>query len=518
MIATLALGSLLAVAPGCETLKSVPLPDATITAAEVVPAGPYTTGRGQAAQPISLPTHCRVAVVLKPSPDSHIEMELWLPVENWNGKFQAVGNGGWAGTISFPAMASALREGYATASNDTGHKGGSAQFAVGHPERVIDFGSRAMHEMTVKSKALVAAFYERAPRLSYYSGCSTGGRQGMMEAQRYPDDFDAMLVGAPVYNMVHLNISQVSLQVDMLKEASRIVPQQKVAMLANAVLAACDAKDGVKDGFLSDPESCTFDPARLQCKGADTSTSSGSPRAESRGDEPNCLTAAQVESARGAYTAVKTKSGETVYPGRSLGFEAGWRIPTPGAALNPLFGDMPRFVGRQNANWDAMTFNLETDLALALKNAAGVEANDPNLSKFKARGGKLLLYHGWADPGPAPTNTINYYSEVIRALGGSKQDNWMRLFLLPGVGHCGGGPGPDQADFMGALERWRESGTPPDQIRASHVANNRVDMTRPICPYPQVAQYKGVGSTNDAANFVCKTPSRATVSNQTTTP
>jgi feruloyl esterase len=219
-----------------------------------------------------------------------------------------------------------------------------------------------------------------------------------------------------------------------------------------------------------------------------------------------------VTSAKTAYSAVKTKTGELVYPGHAPGFEAGWRMPTPGAPLNPLFADMPRYIGRQDAQWDVMSFDLDTDLALALKNAGFIEANDPNLAKFKARGGKLLLYHGWADPGPAPANTIRYYSDVIRTLG-SKQDDWMRLFLLPGVGHCGGGPGPDQADFIGALERWRESGTAPDQIRASHVTNDRVDMTRPLCPYPQVAQYKGGGSTNDAANFVCKVPARVNASN-----
>ena len=451
-----------------------------------MPTGPYAGGRGQ--QPLTLPAHCRIAAVLAPSPDSHIEMELWLPAENWNGKFQAVGNGGWAGTISLSAMATALQEGYATASNDTGHKGGSAQFAVGHPEKVIDFGYRAMHEMTVKSKAMIAVFYDRAPRLSYYSGCSTGGRQGMMEAQRYPDDFDAIVAGAPVYNQVHLNVSQVSLQVDMLRDASRIVPQKKVDLLARAVVAACDAQDGVKDGIVSDPQMCRFDPATLLCKGADAA---------------DCLTAPEVQAAKGAYAAVKTKTGESVYPAHSPGFEAGWRIPAPGTPLNPLFADMPRYVGRQDGNWDVMSFDLETDLALALKNAGFIEANDPNLAKFKARGGKLIFYHGWADPGPAPANTINYVAEVARTLGG-RQDSWMRLFLLPGVGHCGGGPGPDQADFVGALERWRESGNAPDQIRASHVTNNRVDMTRPLCPYPQVAQYKGVGSTNDAANFVCK--------------
>jgi feruloyl esterase len=255
------------------------------------------------------------------------------------------------------------------------------------------------------------------------------------------------------------------------------------------VLNACDAQDGVKDGIVSDPAKCSFDPAVLQCKG---------------GDGADCLTARQVDSVKRAYAPVKTKTGEVVYPGHAYGFETGWRVPQAGAPINPLFGDMPRYVAHQDANWDVTTFDLDTDLAAAVKNAGYIEANDPNLSKFKARGGKLLFYHGWADPGPAPANTIRYYSDVVKAVGGGKQDDWMRLFLLPGVGHCGGGVGPDQADYMAALERWRENNIAPDQIVAAKVTAGRVTMTRPICAYPKVAAYKGVGSTNDAGNFACK--------------
>jgi Tannase and feruloyl esterase len=282
----------------------------------------------------------------------------------------------------------------------------------------------------------------------------------------------------------------------MLKDPSRIVPPNKVTLFANAVMAACDANDGVKDNIISDPLTCKFDPATLMCKA---------------GDAPDCLTAQQVASARQLHTPVKSKKGEIVYPGRMPGVEAGWaaRIPTPGTPMNPLWGDMPRYVGHRDANWDVMSFDLDTDLALTLKNASFIESTDPNLAKFKARGGKLLLWHGWADPGPSPQNTINYYSEVAKTLGG-KQDDWMRLFLLPGVGHCGGGVGPDQADFLGALERWRESGTPPAQIVASRNPGRGATplgaMTRPLCPFPQLAKYKGTGSTDDAANFSCAAP------------
>jgi feruloyl esterase len=474
----------------CEALRSLTLPHVTITTVELVAATAASPARGRGEPSAPLPAHCRVAATLTPSTDSQIEMELWLPTESWNGKFLAVGNGAWAGSVQTAAMATGLRRGYATASNDTGHKGGSASFVVGHREKLVDFGYRAMHEMVVQSKEMIRTFYGRAEQLSYYQGCSTGGRQGMMEAQRFPADFDAIIAGAPVYNMVHLNVSQVALQVDMLRDTSRIVPPAKVTLLANAVMAACDARDGVKDGIVSNPRACTFDPAVLACKA---------------GDAADCLTAAQVESARRAYAPV-TDNGGLVYPGRSPGFESGWRIPTPGAPINPLFGDMVRYVARENADWDPMTFDLHDDLARALKNGGFVEANDPNLASFKSRGGKLLLYHGWADPGPAPENTINYVEAVGARLAGP-QDDWMRLFLLPGVGHCGGGVGPDQADFLAALERWREAGEAPDRITATRASRGtETPMSRPLCPYPQVARFNGSGSTDEAKNFACVRP------------
>jgi feruloyl esterase len=484
----------------CDTLTSLALPGVKITTAQMIGAGTFSVTGSARPNPAfkQLPEFCRVAATLAPSSDSHIEMELWMPAQNWNGKFLAVGNGGWAGNIVINDIASGVRRGYAAASNDTGHQDAGAAFAT-HPEKVIDFGYRAMHEMTVQSKAIVKAFYERAPQLSYYQGCSTGGRQGLMEAQRYPDDFDAIVAGAPVNNQVRLNVSQTALQVEMLKDPSRIVPPNKVTLFANAVMAACDANDGVTDHIISNPQACKFDPATLMCKA---------------GDAPDCLTASQVASAKQLYSPVKSKKGEIVYPGRMPGVEAGWaaRIPTPGAPMNPLWGDMPRYVGHRDANWDAMSFDLDADLALTLKNASFIESTDPNLAKFKARGGKLLLWHGWADPGPSPQNTISYYSEVAKTLGG-KQDDWMRLFFLPGVGHCGGGVGPDQADFLTALEQWREAGTAPAQIVASRNTNPGrggatplAAMSRPLCPYPQVAKYSGTGSTDDAKNFVCAAP------------
>ena len=480
-------------AGACENLSTFKLEKATITSAQEVEAGAFAPPGGRAARGSNafqkLPAFCRVQATLTPTSDSHIDMELWMPSENWNGKFLAVGNGGWAGNIETGAMAAGLAKGYATASNDTGHKGGSASFAVDHPEKLIDFGYRSMHEMAIKSKAIIQAFYRREPQLSYYQGCSTGGRQGLMEAQRYPADFDAIIAGAPVNNVVHLSIQSVARQVDMLREPARILPPNKVTLLATAVVAACDAKDGVQDSIISDPQICRFDPKDLQCKA---------------GDAPDCLTPAQVETAKRAWEPVKTKTGEMVYPGSSPGFESGYRMPTPGSPTNPLFTDTPRFVGHQDANWDVMSFDLDADLILAMKNAGFIESTDPDLAKFKARGGKLLLYHGWADPGPAPQNTINYFSAVSAKLGGN-QDDWMRLFLMPGMGHCAGGVGPDRADFLTAMEDWREKGQAPAHIVATRPANQqgRTEMTRPLCRYPQFAKYTGTGSTDDAKNFVC---------------
>jgi feruloyl esterase len=489
MISSFALVLLSAVAQQapCESLKSLSIPQVTITTAEFIPAGPQKTGRGTQGG-TQLPAHCRVAATLTPSADSHIEMELWMPAENWNGKFLALGNGGWAGNIETAAVAAGLSRGYAAASNDTGHKGGNASFVVGHPEKVIDFGYRSMHEMAVQSKTIIEAYYKRRPQLSYYQGCSTGGRQGLMEAQRYPEDFDAIIAGAPVNNQIHLNTQSVARQVEVLKEPSRLIPQNKMTLFANAVVASCDEQDGVKDNIISNPQVCKFDPKTLMCKA---------------GDAPDCLTAAQVETAKRAWGPVKTKAGEMVYPGSSPGFESGYRMPEPGSPINPLYTDTPRYLAHQDPNWDPMSFDLDADLALAMKNAGFIEATDPNLAKFKARGGKLLLYHGWADPGPAPENTINYVSAVTKKLRGNQED-WMRLFLMPGMGHCRGGIGPDQADFLGAMERWRESGEAPSRVVASRApGNGRTAMTRPLCPYPQVAKYTGTGSTDDAKNFEC---------------
>lgn len=475
----------------CENLASLSLPNTTITSAKSFPAGPYMSqGQGgrQQTGPV-MPAHCRVAAVLAPTPDSHIEMEVWLPAEGWNGKFLAVGNGGFAGTISFGAMASGVREGYAAASTDTGHKGDSAAFGVGHPEKIMDFGIRSMHEMTVKSKAIIGAFYDRQPRLSYYMGCSTGGMQGLSEAQRFPMDFDAIVAGAPVNNQTHLHASQIKKMMDIIADERRFVPADKIKMVSKAVMDQCDASDSVRDGFLSDPQSCKFEPAALLCKA---------------GDNASCLTAGQVASLKAAYDDTLTKSGALVYPGHPRGFELNWRMPAIGGEPTERPLGSFRYFGHQDSpGWTWKNFELDTDLALAVKNA-DYEALSPDLRAFKARGGKLLIYHGLNDPGPSPLNTVNYY-EAVRKVIGPNPGDWLRVFMMPGMDHCRGGVGPDQANFLGAMERWVESGAAPDRITVSRVTDNgQVDMTRPLCPYPQFAKWKGAGSTNDAENFTCQ--------------
>jgi feruloyl esterase len=435
--------------------------------------------------------------VLTPAPNSHIEMELWLPANaSWNGKFLAVGNGGFAGSISFAAMADGLAEGYATASNDTGHKGGGGEFALVE-DKLVDFAYRAMHEMTVQSKAIVQSYYTRPARLSYYAGCSTGGRQGLVSAQRYPADFDAIIAGAAVNPMTYLDASHMRRAIFVTSDPGYQVSAKKLELVTKAVTNACDTLDGVKDGILADPRMCKFDVASLAC----SSSSAGS---------DSCLTPREVESVKFGYSDAKRSNGELIYPGFAVGSESVWLQNNINATTGVSGGseiaiDMFKFVGNQDPKWDWKTFNLEKDLALAVENGGFIDGMETNLTAFKARGGKLLLYHGWNDQRNPAENSINYYSKVLKTMG-TKQDEWLRLFMVPGMNHCSGGVGPSQIDYLSTMERWREAGQSPASITAYRVRGHEVDMTRPVCAYPNVAKWTGVGSTNDAANFKCVAP------------
>jgi feruloyl esterase len=288
--------------------------------------------------------------------------------------------------------------------------------------------------------------------------------------------------------MVHMNAAVLTHQVAILKDQRRQLTMQKRALLAESVRKACDATDGVRDGLVSDPPRCAFDPSTLLCHDTDTES---------------CLTQPQLDAVKQFYAGVKTTTGEAVYPGSSFGVESAIRT-LGGGAPSDLQTNVFRYLAHQDPKWDVLSFDLDKDLSLGLQRAGVLEASDPNLARFKARGGKLILFHGWADPGPAPASTINYYARVGESMGA--QGDWMRLFLVPGMDHCRGGPGPNEADFATALAQWRESGVAPDSIRVSHRTEERIDRTRLLCPYPQIARYKGAGSTDDAASFECVRP------------
>lgn len=480
----------------CESLQSLMLPDTTITLSEPVAAGAFAvSGTQQGNAFADLPAFCRVAATLSPTSDSEINLEVWLPATNWNGKYQAVGNGGWAGAINYADMADALRRGYAASSTDTGHTGDGGAFALGHPEKLIDFGYRAIHEMTVSAKAIITAFYETASRFSYFNGCSTGGRQALIEAQRFPDDYDGIIAGHPANPRPRLSAWQLFVAKAVLIDPASYIPPDQYPLIHQAVMGACDAIDGLEDGLIDNPEACTFDPQVLQCEAG------ASPDAA-------CLTPPQVESARLMTNGPKDpRTGAEVFPALSHGVEMSWGTIAGGPEPRGNAHDHFKYVVFADPNWDWRTFNFETDLPLAEKIDGGLlNATDPNLQSFIDRGGKLLMYHGWNDQNIPPRATINYYNSVVETMGYATTSPAVRLFMAPGMAHCGGGPGPNTFDAVTALEQWVEAGVAPDQIIAAHRTGGSVDRTRPLCPYPQVARYTGSGSIDEAANFACQSP------------
>ena len=487
-----------AMAASCDTLASLSLPDTTITSAKLIGAGEFTQpgppGRGNAAAAYKeLPAFCRFEATLKPSSDSDIKIEVWLPASGWNRKYQAVGNGAWAGSIVYSDLAKALRQGYATSSTDTGHTGGSGSFALGHPEKLVDFGWRSEHEMTLKAKAVIAAFYGDAPQKSYWVSCSSGGKQGLKEAQRFPADYDGVVAGAPVLNWTHRASGALWAGLAALKEPASNIPAEKYPLIHKAAIEACDAQDGVKDGLIGDPARCHFDPKVLECKDA---------------DGPACLTSAQVEAARKIYTpAANSRTGEQISARYEPGSELGWR----GIAGGPdPFGpavDHFKYVVFKDPKWDWRTFNLDADVALADKIDDGtINATSTDLNAFTGHGGKLLMYQGWTDTNIPPAGVIGYYDALTKTMGAAKMSESVRLYMAPGMNHCGGGEGPNTFDMLAAMEQWVESGKAPNEILASHSTEGKIDRTRPLCPHPFVAKYKGTGSIDEAANFSCKLP------------
>ncbi len=400
----------------CEALAKFALPDAAVTLAQSVPAGEFAPPEGfrpgpgdpsakaLAAALKELPPFCRVTATLKPTPDSDIKVEIWMPETNWNRKYEAVGNGGWAGSISYSAMTAALLSGYATSSTDTGHPNGGGSFALGHPEKLIDFAWRSEHEMTVKAKAVIKTFYGDVPKLSYWIGCSSGGKQALKEAQQFPDDFDGIAAGAPVLNWTHRSIEALWVAQAALKDPASYIPPEKYPLIHQAAVAACDEKDGLKDGIISDPSGCHFDPAALECK---------------EGDSPQCLTHPQVEAARKIYApALNTRTGEQLSPGFEPGSELGWRAIAGGPEPFSAAGDYFKYVVFHDPNWNWRTFNLDTDSALADRvDDNTINATSTDLKRFTSHQGKLIMYHGWTDTNITPRATVNYFEKGRRANG-----------------------------------------------------------------------------------------------------
>lgn len=483
----------------CEDLTKLSLPATTVTSAQMVAAGAFTPpaggGRGAAAQQqlyAKLPAFCRVMATLKPSSDSDIKVEVWLPAAGWNGKFQAVGAGGMAGSIPYALMAPALADGYATSGTDTGHVGNNADFMPEHPEKLVDFAHRAIHEMAVKAKSVIDAHYGGAPKLSYYNGCSGGGRAGLANAQRYPSDFNGIVAGAASWNPMRMDAARIGVNRSVNRTPESAIPPSKYQMIHDAVLNACDALDGVKDGVLENPTKCRFDYASLACQGP-----AGS-------DGPACLTPPQVESAKVLTSPLKhPTTGAMLFEGHLWpGAELEWdTLGGPEPLNNALI--RIRNITFKDPKWDPRTFNTAVDVELAEKLDNGLLAsNNFNLKPFFDRGGKLLMYHGWADPQVTPQNSILYYQNVLKTVG-KGAENSIALFMLPGVSHCDGGKGPDTWDRAAAIDQWVAQGKKPARIVASHLTNGKVDRQRPLCPFGQVAKYRGSGNANEHPNFHC---------------
>jgi len=506
----------------CESLANLKLADTTITGAQVVAPGAFTPPvvptNGSALEVYkSLPAFCRVRGVIQPTSDSHIEFEVWLPTSGWNGKYFGIGNGGFAGYIAYaggsannaPGLAQALAAGYAASSTDTGHKGGvtDAKWALEHPEKIVDFGYRAIHETAEQTKAIIRAFYGQAPKHSYFNSCSNGGRQALMEAQRFPSDYDGIIAGAPAGSFTHI-LAAFTLDIQVTEaDPAAYIPAAKLLALESGTLAACDAIDGLKDGVIDDPRKCHFDPGTLLCAGAESNS---------------CLTAPQVAALRKIYAGARTSEGEQIYPGYQPGGETGpqgwtaWFTGTgPGKGAQYAFSTQGgAYLIFQNADWDYRAFNLGHDVKIADDTMGQrLNATDPDLKGFKNRGGKLILYHGWSDAALAPTATIDYYNSVISKMGRKNAEGFTRLYMVPGMQHCGGGPGPNsfRGPMTAALEQWVEQRSAPNKIIATKFKMDGnpasgLARTRPLCPYPQVARFSGSGSIDEAANFACVVP------------
>lgn len=470
----------------------------TITGAVVVEAAGKT------------PRYCKVDGHAA-SPGNEVNFRVGLP-DAWNGKFLFIGVGGLGGSIG--NLDEGLARGYASASTDTGHLASDANWGSNRAKE-IDYGHRGTHVTAVAGKAIASSFYGKPLQHTYFNGCSNGGRQAMMEVQRYPDDFDGIIGGHPATG-TPMQAGRAVVYQTMLASPENFLTAEKIEVLSNATLAACDAADGLKDGLVSDPRKCTFNIETLACKGA---------------DGPDCLTAGQIASARKVYGGVKMSDGKTFAYGFPPGHEGGptgWRAWISGRtaplkqedgslAYTAAGNQLPSGYGLMEQNFRFLaldgddpgyswkTLNIDRDMTRLKVMTEILSPLDPDLRPYLKHGGKLIMYHGWSDPGISSNGTVAYYDQMVQKVGGVKAaESFTRLYMIPGMHHCGGGPGPNSFDMLTTLENWVEKGQAPGAVLASHATDGKVDRTRPLCPFPQVAAYKGSGSIDDAANFVCK--------------
>jgi feruloyl esterase len=493
---------------GCEGLTSLKIPNVTFTLATAITAPPdYVAPNPRVPfwnpEPakVSVP-FCRVAGYVEPAQESHIGFEIWLPlVKNWNGKYLGIGTPGMVGYISYGALARNVQNGYATASTDTGHvdtdtpgEAPTAEWA-GNTEKVIDWGHRAQHLTTVIAKEVANAYYGTTIKYAYWNSCHEGGNQALTELQRYPGDFDGIVVGGPAYYMTRLQAATLNASLALVgdgPESPTFLPTAKYPAINRAALDACDDLDGVHDGVIDDPTRCRFDPASMQCPPYK--------------DEASCLTASQVEAVRKMYAGAKFADGTEIYPGYEPGSELRWDVLGRGPGPIPVSTGFFQTMVYPGQNWDYHTFDVDRDTHFAEKKLGGmIDSMDPNLKPFKDRGGKTIMFTAWEESAIPPRDIMNYYRSVVETMGGlEKTQDFARLFMVAGMGMCPGFRDPGGFDTQKAIEQWVEKGVAPDTITSIMRTGTEVHRTRPVCAYPTAAIYNGSGDPNVAASYQCR--------------
>lgn len=476
----------------CDGLKSFAVKDGQVTAAaRVRPATDATQA------------YCRVQITVKPEPGSNIRIEVWLPeAGRWNGKFLGTGNGGAAGSISAAALAGGVARGYAVANTDMGSSNGKGGlnfgFAIGRPELQKDFSYRSTDAMTIEGKRVTAAYYGKASTYAYFQGCSTGGYQAWEQIQRLPGEYNGVVAGAAANDRPNLHMTRIWDELKNVGAADQTIPKPMLAVITKAATAQCDALDGVKDGIIADPRRCHFNPTSLICK---------------KGQTADCLTSKQAATMNAVYNgAHNPRTKALVYPGFERGAETGIDLhwegkPADGGKVIVTDNLINWSAAYQKAHPDGVGFDFDRDVAITDADLnAMMNYTDPKLTAFQKAGGKVLIYHGWADSLVPSRGTPNYYERIAAANGGfAKTQGFARLFMAPGMAHCRGGVGADQFDMLSALESWVEKGQAPASVLATRTAKGDLPaLTRPLCPYPAEAVYKGAGANTDAANFSCK--------------